>query len=56
MTDFLANQPDAFQRGVDQYKLGDEFLKRMSEVWLDPATAIDANVSFWKDAFGSAIS
>ena len=51
MTDFLANQPEAFQRGIDQYKLGDEFLKRMSEVWLDPTMAIDANVNFWKDAF-----
>ena len=51
MADFLANQSEAFQRGIDQYMRGDEFLKRMSEVRLDPATAIEANLNFWKDAF-----
>ncbi|XXK21117.1 PHA/PHB synthase family protein [Arenicellales bacterium nBUS_48] len=51
MTDFLANQPEALTRGFDQYRLDDDFFKRMSEVRLDPAKAIEANVNFWKDAF-----
>ncbi len=51
MTDFLANQPEALTRGFDQYRLDDDFFKRMSEVRLDPARAIEANVNFWKDAF-----
>ncbi|MBT6071361.1 MAG: class I poly(R)-hydroxyalkanoic acid synthase, partial [Proteobacteria bacterium] len=51
MIDFLAHQPEAFKREIDQYMFSNEFLKGMSEIRLDPVTAIEANVNFWKDTF-----
>ena len=51
MIDFLAHQPEAFKREINQYMFSNEFLKGVSEIRLDPVTAIEANVNFWKDTF-----